>query len=167
MITPSAFVKLAKTWINNGSRFGPSETLRGLRKARRTRRRPVRRTRYASGITRWTVRSIFSAIDETSSVILILGCQCYAKARTGAMQCAADQSRALSEIIVSIIRLGERKLQHVLSADWKPARRDRRGCLPYKTWSHLLWSLSIISRSRRMGGMPWLSSSLWNFLKEQ
>src|SRR5438046_10701714 len=71
MITPSAFVKLARTWINNGSRLGPSETLRGLRNARRTRRRPVRRTRYASGITRCTVRSILSAIDETSSVMVI------------------------------------------------------------------------------------------------
>ncbi len=30
----------------------------------------------------------------------------------------------------------------------------------YSTWSHLLWSLSMISRRRRIGGMPWLSSSL-------
>src|SRR5438045_6447613 len=71
MMTPSALVKLASTWINNGRRFGPSQTLRGLRNARRTRRRPVRRTRYASGITRCTVRSILSAIDETSSVMVI------------------------------------------------------------------------------------------------
>src|SRR5215470_9843272 len=86
MMTPSALVKLASTWINNGRRFGPSETLRGLRNARRTRRRPVRRTRYASGITRCIVRSILSAIDETSSVIVIFGSEGYAKARADAMQ---------------------------------------------------------------------------------
>jgi hypothetical protein len=50
------------------------------------------------------VRSIFSAIDETNSVIFLFGCECYAKLQTGAMQCAADESRALSRIIVSIIR---------------------------------------------------------------
>jgi hypothetical protein len=44
-MTPSALVKLASTWINTGNKFGPSETLRGLRNARRIQRRPVRRTR--------------------------------------------------------------------------------------------------------------------------
>src|SRR5215469_730027 len=95
MITPSAFVKLARTWINRGRRFGPSETLRGLRNARRTRRRPVRRTRYASGITRCIVRSILSAIDETSSVMVIFGCECYAKARSDAMQCGSQNLQYL------------------------------------------------------------------------
>src|SRR4029077_8522722 len=90
MMTPSALVKLANTWINNGRRFGPSETLRGLRNARRTSRRPVRRTRYASGITRCIVRSILSAIVETSSVMMIFGCESYAKARRDAMQCGPD-----------------------------------------------------------------------------
>ena len=61
------------------------ETLRGLRNARRTSRRPVRRTRYASGITRCIVRSILSAIVETSSVMVIFGCESYAKARRDAM----------------------------------------------------------------------------------
>src|SRR4029077_16695989 len=64
----------------------PPEAPRGLRNARRTRRRPVRRTRYASGITRCIVRSILSAIDETSSVMVIFGCESYAKARSDAMQ---------------------------------------------------------------------------------
>src|SRR5262249_34345030 len=86
MMTPSALVKLASTWINNGRRFGPSETLRGLRNARRTSRRPVRPTRYHSGITRCIVRSILSAIVETSSVMIVFGCESYAKARRGAMQ---------------------------------------------------------------------------------
>src|SRR5438128_7898808 len=36
----------------------------------------------------------------------------------------------------------------------------------HSTSFHLLWSLSMISRRRRMGGMPWLSSSLWNFCNE-
>src|SRR5262245_66063705 len=96
MITPSALVKLARTWINKGSRFGPSETLRGLRSARRTRRRPVRRTRYASGITRCIVRSILSAIDETSSVMVIFGCESYPKARSDATQC---RSRKLQYLV--------------------------------------------------------------------
>ena len=34
--------KLASTWMSNGKRFGPSETLRGLRKARRIQRLPCR-----------------------------------------------------------------------------------------------------------------------------
>jgi hypothetical protein len=55
--------------MSNGSRFGPSETLRGLRKARRIRRRPWRRTRYARGVTLWTARSSFSATVETNCVI--------------------------------------------------------------------------------------------------
>src|SRR5215472_7648365 len=95
MITPSAFVKLARTWINSGSRFGPSETLRGLRNARRTRRRPVRRTRYASGITRCMVRSILSAIEETSSVMVIFGCESYAKARSHGMQRGLEKLQPL------------------------------------------------------------------------
>src|SRR5262245_42368374 len=95
MITPSALVKLARTWINKGSRFGPSETLRGLRSARRTRRRPVRRTRYASGITRCIVRSILSAIVETSSLMTIFGCESYAKARGDAMQRALQKLQHL------------------------------------------------------------------------
>ena len=45
---------------------------------------------------------------------------------------------------------------------------DAQARMPcYNTWSHLLWSLSMISRSRRIGGMPWLSSSLWNFCNEK
>src|SRR5215471_15982415 len=95
MMTPSALVKLASTWINNGRRFGPSETLRGLRKARRTSRRPVRRTRYASGITRCIVRSILSAIVETSCVMVLFGCECYAKARNDAMQCGLQKLQRL------------------------------------------------------------------------
>src|SRR6058998_3028581 len=85
-MTPSALVKLASTWINKGNRFGPSETLRGLRIARRIQRRPVRRTRYAKGVTRCTARSILSATDETSSVMLIVGCEFYPKPASDAMR---------------------------------------------------------------------------------
>ena len=53
--------------MSNGNRFGPSETLRGLRIARRIQRRLRRRSRQASGVTRWTARSIRSATDETNS----------------------------------------------------------------------------------------------------
>src|ERR1700751_1136817 len=95
MITPSALVNPPTPQISNGRRFGPSETLRGLRNARRTRRRPVRRTRYASGITRCIVRSILSAIDETSSVMMIFGCESYAKARSDAMQCSLQKLQNL------------------------------------------------------------------------
>ena len=35
-----------------------------------------------------------------------------------------------------------------------------RRAVDYSTSSHLLLSLSMISRSKRIGGMPWLSSSL-------
>jgi hypothetical protein len=36
------------------------------------------------------VRSILSAIVETSSVMVIFGCESYAKARSDAMQCDPD-----------------------------------------------------------------------------
>src|ERR1043166_5918405 len=86
MITPSALVKLASTWINSGNKFGPSETLRGLRNARRIQRRPVRRTRYARGATRRTARPILSATDETSSVMGIAGFKFYLQPASDAMR---------------------------------------------------------------------------------
>src|SRR5262249_34644260 len=72
--------------MSTGSMFGPSDMLRGLRNARRTQRRPVRRTRYASGVTRCTARSILSATDETSSVMLIFGGEFYLKPTSDAMR---------------------------------------------------------------------------------
>ena len=55
-----------------------------------------------------------------------------------------------------------------------PRVRDRfqkrghvRALQIYNTASHLLWSFNMISRRRRMGGIPWLSSSLWNFCNEK
>src|SRR5690348_1880885 len=95
MMTPWALVKLVSTWMNIGRSIGPSASLRGLRHDARTSRRPVRRTRYASGITRCMVRSILSAIDETSSVMVICGCECYAKARIEAMQCESQKLQHL------------------------------------------------------------------------
>src|SRR3954451_17697370 len=47
--------------MRSGSRFGPSETDRGLRKARRIQRRLWRWSRYANGVTFCTARSILSA----------------------------------------------------------------------------------------------------------
>ena len=55
--------------MSTGNKLGPSETLRGLRSARRIIRRPVRRIRYASGVTFWTARSILSATVVRSSGI--------------------------------------------------------------------------------------------------
>src|SRR5438067_12244645 len=95
-ITPSALVKLASTWIKTGNIFGPSETLRGLRNARRIQRRPVRRTRNANGVTRCTARSIVSATDETSSV-MDGGCEFYAKPPSDAMRAHEYKVKSLTK----------------------------------------------------------------------
>jgi len=58
------FGKTRQYLNQQGQQIWPSETLRGLRIARRIQRRPVRRTRYANGVTRCTARSILSATDE-------------------------------------------------------------------------------------------------------
>src|SRR5947208_2459830 len=53
--------------MRSGRRFGASATLRGLRMARLIQSRPRRRNRQASGVTRWTARSILSAKVEAVS----------------------------------------------------------------------------------------------------